>query len=346
MPSRWVCWLIIASWLASMSWLFYREIWPWLQPNIPPPYIIDLVDEARREHQPKNHWNVYLERDRPIPRLTHTRAATMLALLGVGPALQPASAGVAVNLYSLTHQQRGFVATTWVDYRDKTDDFAFTMELKPPSLGSTRRLDLGTVQLELMNSRFCVNRMGQLTEMDVDFRFDASLLSVPLRGAGVEMHGKVVEDWFRATYKVTLPKLLLLQGGMPQVLEGETKPVKLSQNGSILLPLHPVNRIRGLRLGQRWRMPLVNPLEEVLAQSSLLPVSQKEPRFLNAQVLPNLQLLPDTEEAVRCLVIEYEDEELQPRTWVQETTGLVLRQEAAGGGQRLIMQRDPIPNEK
>lgn len=311
MPSRWVCWLIALSWLASMSWLFHRDIWPWLQADVPPPYTIDLVDEARQQHQAQIHWNVYLEKDRP----------------GLRP------------------HQPGFTAKTWVEYRERPDDtFAFSMQLSPPSIGGRHHLDLGTVKLERMKSIYRVNRMGQLKEMEVEFRFDASVLGLTIRDTEVRLAGEVVDDQFRATYKVT-PKGIPLPAEMLKLLEGQTEPIKLSYNGTILLPLHPVNRIRGLHPGQSWRMPLVNPVEEALSRSSFLPLNQK-PRFLNAHVLPQTQQLPDTDEMVRCLVIEYDDEELQPRTWVQENTGLVLRQEAAAGnGQRLIMQREPIPRE-
>ena len=45
---------------------------------------------------------------------------------------------------------------------------------------------------------------------------------------------------------------------------------------------------------------------------------------------------------VPCLIIEYDDEETQPRTWVHVDTGLVLRQEVTQLGKRLILQRDTI----
>jgi hypothetical protein len=348
MPSRWTCLLIFASWLATMSWLFYRDIWPWLQPDIPPPYTIDLVDEARQQHQAQIPWNVYLERDRPIPRFPAIRAATMLSLAGLGPALHPGSAGLAVSLDKLSKQTTNFQAKTWVEYQEREDSFEFHMQLasRITPLGTRPQLDLGTIKLEYMKSSYKVNRMGQLKEMEVKFIFEASLFGLAIKGAEVWLGGEVIDEQFRARYKIHPPNHFPLPAEALKLLEGETEPVKLSHNGSILLPLHPVNRIRGLHPGQKWRMPLVNPVEEALSRSSPLPIGHK-PRLLAAHVLPNTQLLPDTEESIRCLVIEYDDEDLRPRTWVQESTGLVLRQEVAiNGDQRLIMQRDVIPLEQ
>jgi hypothetical protein len=69
----------------------------------------------------------------------------------------------------------------------------------------------------------------------------------------------------------------------------------------------------------------------------------KELPVLHARVLPELQELPDNANGIRCLVIEYDDEQVKPRTWVQQNTGLVLRQEATLlPGARLIMQRQFI----
>ncbi len=80
----------------------------------------------------------------------------------------------------------------------------------------------------------------------------------------------------------------------------------------------------------------------------IFPGRQK-PRIINAQVrskLVNLVNLPDTSKRLRCLVIEYDDDDTQPLTWVQASSGLVVRHEITIlNNQRLIMQRDPLPLE-
>lgn len=354
MPSRCACLLILVLWLASMGWLFQREIWPWLQPDIPPPYTIDLVDEARHQAAADIHWSVYLEKDRPMPRLLESQpvaAATLFGLTSdqhVGPLW-------GTSLCRVAGQRPPFKARTSVKYEERPDDsFLFRMELVPPSLGerghqaTPPQLDLGTsgpisAKLNRMESSYRVNRQGQLLALDVKFEAGVTIHlfgAQTINGIKAELDGKVVDSKFQGHYKVSLPANIPLPPDVGKRLEGDIQPVTLSYNGSVLCPYHPVNRIRGLRPGQKWRVPLVNPVEEVI-QHSFLGSNQK-PRFIDAHVLPQPQLLPDSEQPIRCLVIEYDSEELQPRTFVQQNTGLVLRQEAlVSGGQRLIIQRDP-----
>ena len=64
MPPRHITLAIIAFWLAMSGWLFYRDLWPRLRPGEPPPYVIDLVDEARFR-EARNHW-VVLQNDRDV----------------------------------------------------------------------------------------------------------------------------------------------------------------------------------------------------------------------------------------------------------------------------------------
>ena len=64
MPSRWLTMTIVLFWLGMTALLFYQEVWPLLQPNAPPPFTIDLVDEARSQ-QSQVRWFVYLEGTKP-----------------------------------------------------------------------------------------------------------------------------------------------------------------------------------------------------------------------------------------------------------------------------------------
>ena len=56
MPSRPHTLLIVAFWVATMSWLGYRDLRPILLPGQPPPYTIDLADEAQAHVV---RWQVY-----------------------------------------------------------------------------------------------------------------------------------------------------------------------------------------------------------------------------------------------------------------------------------------------
>src|SRR5260370_24488375 len=116
----------------------------------------------------------------------------------------------------------------------------------------------------------------------------------------------------------------------------------VSHRGSVFNPFQPVNKLRGLRLGQRWRLPTVDPLFDIVnaALSKMvpgfelpgLPVLQAE-GLPTLQVLPPLELKPVEKElsppprrsTVPCLVIQYTSDDISARTWVRQSDGLVLR---------------------
>jgi hypothetical protein len=50
MPPRPLTLAILAFWLATTGWLVYSDLWPRWQPGQPPPFVIDLADEARNSH--------------------------------------------------------------------------------------------------------------------------------------------------------------------------------------------------------------------------------------------------------------------------------------------------------
>src|SRR5258708_38957647 len=47
MPHRWLAVLIVLFWLTTSGVFFWHEYWPYLEPGAPPPFAIDLVDEAQ-----------------------------------------------------------------------------------------------------------------------------------------------------------------------------------------------------------------------------------------------------------------------------------------------------------
>ncbi len=67
MPSRSAIALIVAFWLATLGFAFYREVWPRLMASGPPPLAIDLAEEASPNVSVK--WTIY-RGDHKIGRLT------------------------------------------------------------------------------------------------------------------------------------------------------------------------------------------------------------------------------------------------------------------------------------
>ena len=93
-------------------------------------------------------------------------------------------------------------------------------------------------------------------------------------------------------------------------------------------------------------MAVMNPLHAALAATAKEKLRFEaelgdSTRYLQARVLPEPRplIFPGPLE-VPCLVVEYRDDEMTARTWVEEATGLVLRQEAESEGQHWVMQRE------
>jgi hypothetical protein len=114
--------------------------------------------------------------------------------------------------------------------------------------------------------------------------------------------------------------------------------VPVSSQGAVLLPLHPVRHIHGLRPGQRWRVPVVDPLDDLLA--AVVPGGQRELTYLDARVLPETQHMMWSNQDQECLIIEYTGEELSARTWVRRSDGLVLEQEVTKSGDTWVLRRE------
>src|SRR5262245_30756348 len=60
MPSRWACLTIVLCWLGLNGYLLYHDLLPRLLPGQPPPYTIDLVEEAQTR-RPATDWSVLHE---------------------------------------------------------------------------------------------------------------------------------------------------------------------------------------------------------------------------------------------------------------------------------------------
>lgn len=281
MPSRLWTVIIVAFWLAASAWLFSRDLWPRLRPGEPPPFVIDLVDEARRT-APRIRW-VIRRGDRQIGTLR-----------------------------------------TWVEYHDPTDTFELHGELKQLNLDG---IPGHRVQAPEVTGMYRVTREGELREMVAagELQVSGVLFNAKLSG---HFHGQVRDRRFQ-------PEAYVVLGDVKHPLD--LPPVPVSGRGSVLNPMHPLNRIRGLRPGQQWTMPVVDPLGDFL---SALQKGQPKDRVLQAQVLPETKLLTWNGREWQCLVIEYEGDDRSARTWLRVEDGLVLRQEATMYGERLVMERE------
>jgi len=230
------------------------------------------------------------------------------------------------------------VAQTWLKYCEPDDTFEFHSQVKRLEWG---QIGLFYFQLLDLSGMYRVTRDGQLRDIVAEATISGEGIGPfhGLRGkAQAHVEGTVQHGRFT-------PHASINFNGA--AIDLPLEPVEVSSQGSVLNPLHPINRVTGLQKGQHWQMPLVNPLND-----SLMALLKKDPaaefllrshagvRILQAEVLPDTKLFSWKGHEVPCLVIEYHGDDLTARTWVRESNGLVLRQELSFWGDQVMMVRD------
>jgi hypothetical protein len=252
-----------------------------------------------------------------------------------GVQTQPAKLG-----WKVTYNDREcFRADTWVEPDADGETFALWAQLKP-ALGTVKQGGPqplgGLVALHKSSSVYRVTRRGELRSLDVEIVADVQLfgLAAPCEA---KLTGDVRNGLFCSHLKVHSSL-----GDFDEELPAVPSP----SDGSVLSPLHPVKRISGLRPGQAWRQPLVDPLKTAfiaLARKYLRDVADEylqDETVVSARVLPDRQTLLWNHRPVECLVIEYAGERVSAHTWVEAESGLVLRQEADRDEEHWAMQRE------
>jgi hypothetical protein len=291
------------------GWLFVREYWPRLQSGQPPPIRIDLADEAQNNIPVR--WTIFQD-----------------------------------------GEDRGY-ARTWVNFRDQDKDAkdrahqAGEWEFE---LGGEFKLWKSSDRYGqpdfLVRNKYRVTREGELREFQA-----AVSINIKTKIPKAKDKDSAQED--EVSHEI---EVLVLSGEVrdnfcyPQILvspevkkwvpiaayfERPLEPVAMPQRATLLNPLEPVNKLARVRKGQRWRIPMVDPLTTFW---------QKSPRFqyLNATVLPEAEWLKwgANKNPVPCLVIEYQGDDISGYTWVQEEDGLVVGQEITQHGEKLRLWRD------
>jgi hypothetical protein len=239
------------------------------------------------------------------------------------------------------YQNRGY-ATTAVKYREKDDSFDVSGLYKYWSGDQKdKKADI------VIESTDNVTREGELRHIRVK-------ITVLVPGYGevdAILAGEVTDQRFRPQLDVPVFPLT----GKPW--HHELDPVDVPRSGGVFNPMHPLNRLPGLRRGQKWSMPLVDPMEDVVpaALGAALPSffggnRRAAPvRYLDVQVLPEIQTLPELvlekhlyprRGGVPCLVVEFSHDDIQGRNWVRAPDGLVFRQEVTRHEETLVLDRD------
>ncbi len=298
MPPRWLCVVIVLGWLGTTGPLLWKEVRPLFLARQPPPYFVDLLDEAQGERHPIT-WKVYIGAKEPSDRVL------------------------------------GHTARSWVKYHPQDDTISFHTELTTSSVSKAAPLRFGPITLRKMASVERVDKEElRLRSFEFDLEFDIEIL-VKIAKATAKGTGTVADGFLTGEFTMQVPGLSTFEPfPIPQT--------KLPNNGAIMLPLHLVNRIRGLRPGQTWDQPMLDPVASLLNAAS--GTNKAEIQYVEARVLPETQELPGNPRIV-CHVIAY-DSETRPRVYVQVGTDLVVRQESEYQGQRIVIQRADLNTDR
>jgi hypothetical protein len=270
MPPRWLCLLIVMFWLACNGWLFWHDLLPQVVPGQPPPYTIDLVEEAQ-VRRPVTSWTVYRD-DRKV--------------LDVST--------------SIEHPER--------------DVFELTARYEPAASAAAMPVNGG--RLQRMTSVYRVNAAGNLLGIDVRIE---GVSEGPLA---------LLHDRFTSTVTGEVKRGRLhtvrrfeLKGGQESRIE--LPEAAAPRGAAVLLPLHPVKRLRGLSPGQSWQMTVLDPLAGLAAVREMTG----EARVARCRVRPDVE--PFSRGSLRevpCLVIDCTGEDMDGSIWIRQDNGLVVCQ--------------------
>jgi hypothetical protein len=190
------------------------------------------------------------------------------------------------------------------------------------------KLAIGPVHIRRMENLYRVTEDGKLLAFGttVAGNFDGVKPAFGVPDYTISIKGDVINDMIEP--RVSLPGF-----------EHKLDKIHLKQEGSIVNPMHLINRLRGLRPGMTWKVKRLDAFDALANQLGGLAKDTKVPDLIATVKADTLQW--DHKE-VACNVIEYREpgKEISARTWVRRNDGLVLQQEAMFGFE-LVLQRVP-----
>ncbi|MBI1832410.1 MAG: hypothetical protein HYR84_13285 [Planctomycetes bacterium] len=197
-----------------------------------------------------------------------------------------------------------------------------------------RQFVIGLAEIRNMELVYKITDAGKLqflaTKVTGDFTLGLEIL-----GKGdttIELKGQVVDDIFS-------PRLFINQ--VEEKLP-EGSDVRFEQTGNIVNPMHLLNRLRGLRDGQTWKITMLDPLQGFKKQLPGAFAKQMGVASLIATV--SVVTFEWDHREVACYMIEYREpgkDDVVASTWARKADGLVLQQKSSQMGIDLVLQRSP-----
>jgi hypothetical protein len=306
MPPRYLSCIILAFWLATTSYFFYRDLWPRIHPEDKPPFSINLADEARTPPL-LAAWIIHHNGERI------GRATTLWEVFRNGQ-----TAGEAFTLVRPCDEDgRAFEIYTNIRFRK------FTHTIGPVDL-HVRRMD----------SMYRVTAEGGLLALDTEVLIevdDGRSLTVHVEGE-VE-NGKLTPKWVANTpigkfERTTEPVDVSSHHSMLNPMQPWNRLIDVQENQTWRIALFD---------------PLADSVSDTVATMVPGVASQVQVRYLEAGVLAATEDRRWDNREVACLVIEYrdQDEKVSGKTYVRKSDGLVVRQEATRGADTMALERRP-----
>lgn len=197
---------------------------------------------------------------------------------------------------------------------------------------------IAVVSIKKLNTDYFVTGAGKLLGFHVFGVADIRALGA----GGIEVEGDLVGSIEDGKIQPVLTAKVAGQA----VAAPKFEAVAVDDNGSILNPMLLLHRLPRLREGQRWRVPLVDPIKMFAVQGPMgkLPLPENRDPFLDAQVVADTYSWHGAD--VQCLRVDYRPpgKDIVARTWVRRLDGLVLAQEAKQGEFEFSIQREAEQN--
>jgi hypothetical protein len=223
--------------------------------------------------------------------------------------------------------ERAFRARTYVNHPEHdvfelVADYTTPFGTPPPIHG---------IRVRSMSSTYRVNGVGDLLGVAVRIEGQPRLAQA-LKLIAADFTASIEGDVEKG--RLT-PRLTLEMPG--KKFERDLPSVAVPAGGAVLLPLHPVNRVQGISLGQSWTLRVFDPIAGSLGALT----GGGELQLLRAKVRPRFEMFSyGRRQEVECLVIDYEGDDMKASTWVAKERGLVMSQEATLDNERWAMYRD------
>ncbi len=321
MPPRWFCIFIVASWLAVTSWLFWHDLLPYLLPGGPPPYSVELVEEAQTTRTDTN-WELYKDGEKVA------RAMTRVAYLQPGMPRNPQEDGNVKEDYPLEPQAVP---------RNRP---VYELSLETKHLEAKTPFPANGILVNKLRSSYFVDQAGNLR--GIWAAVNGNLEAPELLHLVGELHLNIEDEMVagRMTPHLSVERLPAKSSPLPPKLLFTKDLAPVRDGEMVIMPLHPINRHRGLEPGQTWQARFLDPLAIGQSLLAALHGPASDLPVLHARVRKEEQIAIDpNSRPVPCLVVDYDGDYVKLTVWVARKNGLVMRQDADLDGVHWVMKR-------